>query len=67
MMNKLDRLFFDIGCIIMIIILPYFVLEKTGIVDYVARSKQKGLCEDENIVCKRSHERENRRGNQKKH
>lgn len=39
-MNKLDRLLFDIGCIIAIIILPYFVLEKMGIVDYVARNKQ---------------------------
>ena len=42
MMNKLDRLLFDIGCIILVIILPHFVLEKIGIVDYVARSKQKG-------------------------
>lgn len=42
MMNKLDRLLFDIGYIIMIIILPYFVLENIGIVDYVEKSKQKG-------------------------
>lgn len=42
-MNKLDGLFFDIGCIIMIIILPYFVLEKIGIVDYVEINKQKGV------------------------
>ena len=43
MMNKLDRLLFDIGCIILVIILPYFLLEKIGIVGYVARSKQKGV------------------------
>lgn len=42
-MSKLDRLLFDIGCIIMIITLPYFVLEKIGIFDYVAISKQKGV------------------------
>ena len=34
-MNKFDRLIFDIGCIILIIILPYFVLKMIGIVDYV--------------------------------
>ena len=42
-MNMLDRLLFDISCIILVIILPYFVLEKMGIVDYVERSKQKGV------------------------
>lgn len=35
LMNKFDRLIFDIGCIILIIILPYFVLKMIGIVDYV--------------------------------
>lgn len=35
MMNKFDRLIFDIGCIILIIILPYFALKMIGIVDYV--------------------------------
>lgn len=40
MMNKLDRLLFDIGCIIMIIILPYFLLKKIGIVDYVIKNKK---------------------------
>ena len=34
-MNKFDRLIFDIGCIILIIILPYFALKMIGIVDYV--------------------------------
>ena len=34
-MNKFDRLIFDIGCIILIIILPHFVLKMIGIVDYV--------------------------------
>ena len=34
-MNKFDRLIFDIGFIILIIILPYFVLKMIGIVDYV--------------------------------
>ena len=42
-MGKLDRLLFYIGCIIMIIILPYFLLKKIGIVDYVVGSKQKGV------------------------
>lgn len=42
-MNKLNRLLFDIGCIILIIILPHFLLEKIEIVDYVVRSKQKGV------------------------
>lgn len=59
-MNKFDRLIFDIGCIILIIILPYFVLKMIGIVDYVdtkmldsqvvKKKKQFNIC-DTNPNC----------------
>jgi len=36
-MNKANRILFDITCIVVILILPYFMLEKLGIVDFVRK------------------------------
>lgn len=36
-MDKANRILFDITCIVAIIIFPYILLEKIGIVDYVNR------------------------------
>lgn len=38
-MNRVNRLLFDIICIIAIVLLPYFVLELMGIVDYVKENE----------------------------
>lgn len=37
--EKANRVLFDIICIIAIIMLPYFVLERIGMVDYVKENK----------------------------
>lgn len=41
-MNKVNRLLFDIICIIAIVLLPYFALEFIGIVDYVKENMYDG-------------------------
>lgn len=44
-MNKANKLLFDITCIVAIIIMPYFILEAIGIVDYVkAGGKDERVC-----------------------
>ena len=37
-MEKLNRLLFDIICIVAIIILPYFVLDIMGFNDYISKN-----------------------------
>ena len=38
-MNKIARIVFDVICIILILLCPYFILEKTGIVDCVKENR----------------------------
>lgn len=38
-MKKANRILFDITCIVAILILPYFILEWIGIVDYVKENE----------------------------
>ena len=40
--EKATRVLFNVTCIVLILVLPYFILELVGIVDYVKENEHDG-------------------------